>query len=123
MFGRYAEEAEHAFMRSLGVSSFQRAEDGSIHGFPRLGVRSEFRRPVSFEDLLEIHLWISHVSQRSLEYCARFSHQGEEVARLRYAVACCHVLPDGRLRPMPLPESLRERIEVADRERLSFRER
>jgi len=109
---RYMEEAEHAFLRSLGLSVRPRVDDGEL-GFPRLSTSCEFLRPVQFEDVLDIHLRVQRRGRTSLTYTVEFSRDGEEVARGRMTSVACMRRPDGTFRPIPIPEPFASRIEAA----------
>ena len=109
---RYMEEAEHAFLRSLGLSVRWPAEGGEV-GFPRLAASCEFLRPVRFEDVLDIHLLVKRKGRTSLTYRFSFSLGGEAVARGEVTAVSCLVRPDGTVRPIALPAAFAEGIEEA----------
>ena len=119
---RYMEEAEHAFLRSVSLSVEIRGEGGAI-GFPRLSSSCEFLRPARFEDLLDIHLWVSRKGRTSVSYTVVFSKDGVEIARGWTTAVACRVRPDGTFEPVPLPEPLSSRIEEAPYPPLIPRER
>ena len=52
-FFRYMEAAEHAFFRSIGFSVVTRNVDPPV-GWPRVHAECDYRRPIRFEDELEI---------------------------------------------------------------------
>jgi len=64
---RYMEAAEHAFFRSLGFSIHSVGADRVI-GWPRVRAECEYRRPLRFEDEVEIHLMVREKQSRSLVY-------------------------------------------------------
>src|SRR6188768_2934214 len=66
-FFRMMEAAEHAFFRSLGAS-IHTHEAGNTVGWPRVSASCDFRRPLRFEEEVEIHLLITEVRSRSLRY-------------------------------------------------------
>ena len=117
---RYAEEAEHAFLRSLGLS-VHGSHGGQAIGFPRLAARCEFQKPLRFEDEVEVHLWVRRKGKRSIVYQFTISRAGEAVARGEVAVLCCRLEPDGRFEPAELPPPFRDRIEEAPHRPLEFR--
>jgi len=118
-FFRYVEEAEHAFLRSLGFS-VHLPGDGFAVGFPRVSARCQYEQPVRFEDELEIHLWIRKKGARSLVYQFNVAKTGKPVAKGEMAVICCRTYPDGRIEAAPLPASLDEKIEQASYPALEF---
>jgi YbgC/YbaW family acyl-CoA thioester hydrolase len=119
-FFRYVEEAEHAFLRSLGFS-VHLPGDGFALGFPRLSTRCQYEHPVKFEDELEIHLWIRKKGNRSLVYQFKVSKAGKLIAKGEMAVISCRSYPGRKIEPVPLPESLQEKIEEAPYPALEFK--
>ncbi len=66
-FFRYMESAEHAFFRSLGYSIMMRRFDPPL-GFPRVHVSCDYRSPLRFEDLVEVHLLVRMKMAKVLSY-------------------------------------------------------
>ena len=118
---RYMEEAEHDFLRSLGFSVHHRAEGEREVGFPRVASRCEYRRPVRFEDELEIHVWVSLKNMKMIEYSFRLECEGEEVAIGRMLTIACAVDGEGGIESVPLPAGIDAALEVAPYPRLEFR--
>ena len=56
-FFRFMEAAEQAFFRSLGFSIYDTRRHPGI-GWPRVHATCDFRHPLRFEDLVEIHLQV-----------------------------------------------------------------
>ena len=56
-FFRYMEYAEHAFLRSLGLSVSMHVVDRSI-SWPRVSCTFDFRKPLCFEDKFEVKIGI-----------------------------------------------------------------
>lgn len=115
-FFRYMECVEHAFLRSLGHSVVLPQTHPPL-GFPRVHASCDYRRPLRFEDLLELHLLVAEKRTRSIAYQVRMARlqpgPREEVAIGRLVVACVAKHPDGHLAAVPLPESLAPLLEVA----------
>lgn len=109
---RFMEEAEHAFLRSMGLCVHTPREGFHI-GFPRLAARCEYLRPLRFEDEVETHLWVRRKGKRSITYHLTMSARGEAVARGEIVVICCRCHPDGRIEAAPLPAEFDSRIEEA----------
>jgi YbgC/YbaW family acyl-CoA thioester hydrolase len=109
---RYMEEAEHAFFRSLGQSVKNSSPLGEV-GFPRLSATCEFLAPATFEDVLDVHLWVERKGRTSLTYTVVFSKGGKEVARGRTRAVCCRFGSDRTFHPIPLPEALASMIDEA----------
>ena len=117
----YAEEAEHAFLRSLGLSVHVPADGHSV-GFPRRAVRVEYRRPIRFEDLVDVHIWVHRKGARSLTYHYRMTHDGETVAVGEVVAVCVRFCGEGVAEAVPLPERFSTRIDEAPYPALEFRE-
>lgn len=61
---RYAEAAEHEFLRSRGVLVFDRAEGG----WPRVKAGAEYKRPLLPGDSIEVLLRISRIGGASVTW-------------------------------------------------------
>lgn len=85
-------------------------------GFPRVHADCDFKRPIRFEDLIEVQLLVVEKRARSLRYQFRFSRVEpgpcERIALGHMAVVCVAKTPDGRFEPVPIPASLSDQIEV-----------
>ena len=121
-FFRYMEVAEHAFYRSLGFSVNLRSLSPPL-GFPRVHAECDYKLPVRFEDLLEVHLLVREKRSRVLSYQIRFNKMGAsgkeeaaepmEVARGILTVVCVAHQPGGLLEAVSIPAEFAEKIEVA----------
>ena len=115
---RFMESAEHAFLRSLGVSAHGEV-DGVAIGWPRVHATCDYRRPLRFEDEVDVHLVVREKREKSLSYefvlrkCEPDGTPGEEVARGRMTVVCIGIAPGAPMRGVAIPASLAGRIEVA----------
>ena len=114
-FFRYMEVAEHAFFRSLGTSIHAA---GNHLGWPRVHVECDFKRPLRFEDVVEISLFVREKKKKSLVYTFVFRKLNEqparEVARGTVAVACVRRdKSSGRMTSIAIPRALADQIEVA----------
>jgi YbgC/YbaW family acyl-CoA thioester hydrolase len=121
-FLRYMEAAEHAFFRSLGFSIHTTGFADPI-GWPRVHVDCDFKYPLRFEDVVEISLLVREKREKSLVYSFVFRKLNEEppvdVASGSLAVACVtRDKASGKMKGVPIPEAIAEKIEVAPRELL-----
>jgi len=108
-FFRYMEAAETDFLRSLGLSvSWQQGSER--FGFPRVSVACDFKRPVRFEDVLEIAVTVEEVGQKSVRYRFDFSLGGQKVAVGRITTVYCRATPDHGLESMEIPAGLRAKL-------------
>ncbi|MBX3731464.1 MAG: acyl-CoA thioesterase [Verrucomicrobiae bacterium] len=115
-FFQYMETIEHAFLRSLGFSVVLR-QFSPPRGFPRVHAACDYRRPLRFEDVFEMHLSVTAKTVRSLSYEIRFTRVDpgpvEEVAVGKLVVVCVEKPPDGPMRAVELPADLAALLDVA----------
>jgi acyl-CoA thioester hydrolase len=121
-FFRYMEQAEHAFYRSLGASVIMNDQNPPL-GFPRVHAECDYRRPIRFEDMIEVHLLVREKRAKVLSYVFKFRNltengPSEEIARGVLTVVCVAHFPDGRMSSVPIPDVLASKIEVAPAESL-----
>lgn len=113
---RFMESAEHAFFRSLGHSIVPKDGDAKV-GWPRVHAECDYRRPLRFEDEVEVRLLVEEKSQKTIRYRFVFSKVNggapEEVARGALVVACVAHAADGSMRAVPVPDAIGKKIEVA----------
>ena len=116
-FFRYMESAEHAFFRSLGHSVTLADIDAAL-GLPRVHAQCDYKRPLRFEDEVEIHLLVESIKHKALTYQFRFyrtqkDERCEEVAKGRITVVCVRKDPQGVMSSASLPEVIRDKIQSA----------
>jgi YbgC/YbaW family acyl-CoA thioester hydrolase len=118
---RFMETAEHGFYRSLGFSVVLAHYNPPL-GFPRVHAECDFKRPLRFEDMVEVQLLVQEKKAKSITYAFRFRNLSgtvpEEAARGAVAVVCVAQHPNGKLSAVPIPAEIADRIEVAPAELL-----
>ena len=70
-FFRFMEIVEHAFYRSLGFSVSMPGTEPRL-GWPRVHASCDFRKPVRFEDEIEVHLLVREKKTKAITYEIRF---------------------------------------------------
>ena len=120
---RYMEVTEHAFFRSLGFSIDTRTPEFQV-GWPRVHVSCDFKRPLRFEDEVEVHLRVREKRKKSLTYEFIFRQvngaPGVEVARGALTVVCVAGDPrTGQMKAVPIPDAIAQQIEAGSDEELS----
>lgn len=116
-FFRFMESAEHAFFRSLGFS-IHPTGPGETLGWPRVHADCDFRRPLRFEDVVEIRLLVREKRKKSLSYTIIFRKMNHEppleVARGTLTVACVRRdRSTGAMTGVAIPAAIADKIEVA----------
>jgi YbgC/YbaW family acyl-CoA thioester hydrolase len=115
-FFRLMEAAETAFFRSLGLSIYP--TDFHTVGWPRVHADCDFKRPLRFEDLVEIHLLVRVKGEKSLAYTFIFRKlndpRAEEVARGNVVAACVsRDKTSGQMTAVPIPPEIARLVEAA----------
>ncbi len=115
-FFKYMETVEHAFWRSLGYSVILPNYNPPL-GLPRVHASCDYKRPLRFEDVVELHMKVTAKTRRSISYEIRFRRiepgPPEEVAIGHLTVVCVQKNLDGGIEAVPFPEELASQIEVA----------
>lgn len=121
-FFKYMEEAEHAFVRSLGLSVHPPEElRGPIRrGWPRVSAKCDFKAPLFFEEEVEIDLSVAEVRQRSIRYHFDFwkNPDGGAAGRALAAVGELVVVrveadrTQGIITAVEIPVEFRERMQA-----------
>ncbi|MGF1450541.1 MAG: acyl-CoA thioesterase [Opitutales bacterium] len=113
-FFRWMESAENAFVRALGGQIVERVPEG-FRGWPRVRASAKFQAPVRLGDRVCVELTVAEVKDRSIDYRCTIVVEGE--SRVKAATGQLVVAyvekheADGPMRPLPLPEALRARLE------------
>ncbi len=132
----YMEQAEHAFYRSLGLSVVMKSEGQHI-SWPRVSASCDYRKPLRFEDEVEIHLIVREKKAKAIVYEFVFRRVGkgtgdrrqgtateaEEVARGELVVVCItREIGSDTMRSITIPAVIADRIDEAPRELLGKRD-
>ena len=117
-FYRWMEICEHEFLRSLGLSVDMEDENGHF-GWPRVKTSCRFKRPLRFEEEVEVKLFINEMRDRSIAYTFQFwkDEHGERVkAAVGEVVAACVRFDQAScsMTPILIPEIVRSKILSAE---------
>jgi YbgC/YbaW family acyl-CoA thioester hydrolase len=108
-FFRYMEAAETDFLHSLGLSVTW-TDGGQRYGFPRVSVACDFKRPVRFEEVLDILVTVEEVGQKSVRYRFDFRRDDDEVAVGRITTVYCRTAPDHGIQSLEIPPGVRAKL-------------
>ena len=118
---KYMESAEHRFFQSIGFSIVTSNLDPPI-GWPRVHTSFDFKKPLRFEDEIEIHLLVAELRSKAITYHFRFNklngNDRELAATGKLTVVCVSSTDDGEMKPCNLPEAIASKIEPAPAELL-----
>ena len=123
-FFRFMEVCEHAFMRSLGFSVHPSGvesgeNDSEVEvGWPRVHASCEYKKPLKFEEEVEIELRIEAVNTRTIELGFSFwKHPDDKQSRTlaatgKFTVVCvCWDEESKEMKAVEIPSGMRERLE------------
>ena len=118
-FFRFMETAEHGFYRAIGFSVVEMSLNPKV-GWPRVHASCDYRRPLRFEDEVEIHLLVIEKKSKAVTYQFRFTKVNdptcEEVARGKLTVVCVTQDEQGQMKAVPIPAPIADQIQVAPAE-------
>ena len=128
---RFIESAEHAFFRSLGLRIHGSESDGTMFGWARVQAGCDYHAPLHYEDIVETHLYITAIGERSLSYVADLRRcdgdghpKGDPVARARWKVVYIRRGPDEkRMRSAKIPKDVAAVISAAPNDVLKLLEK
>lgn len=109
VFFPYMEEAEHAFLRSRGLSVLMHDDQGAL-SWPRVSVRCDYRSAVKFEDVLTIGVAITRLGSKSITYAFTFQCEGRLVADGQITAVFCRLLAGSPPLSLPIPQWILDKL-------------
>lgn len=109
VFHAYMEEAEHAFLRSLGLGVICEIEGEEI-SFPRVNATCNYRRAIKFEQEIDIEVSIARIGTKSVTYAHRFTHDGDTIAEGSITAVCCHFEHGSPPQSCEIPTGFRDKL-------------
>jgi acyl-CoA thioester hydrolase len=106
---KYMEEAEHAFWRSAGLSVV--SADTAI-AWPRVAASFEYRRPLRFEDVFDVRVWVAAMTVKTMTFACSITHGDEDIASGRMTVACVSHRPGEPMKGIAIPANIAARFKV-----------
>jgi YbgC/YbaW family acyl-CoA thioester hydrolase len=106
---RYMEEAEHALWRAAGM----RIDGVDLDvGWPRVSATFDYKRPLHYEDEIEIAVSISAVSRRTIQYAFRIT-RGETAIGVGSMTTACVTRDEGGMRSIDVPPEVASKLRAA----------
>ena len=109
-FFKYVEEAEHAMWRAAGVSI--NTHDRGI-GWPRVAASFEFRKPLRFEDEVDVHITVAAKTSKTIRYRALLKKDGEVHAEGSLTIICVRRVAGEPIKATNIPPDIASLFEVA----------
>jgi YbgC/YbaW family acyl-CoA thioester hydrolase len=110
-FFNYLEAAEHAFLRSLGISVVMEWE-GTPVGMPRVSASCDYLSPARFGDELEVRVLVRRLGRSSVTYAFDVLKGETPVARGQITAVFCHHVPGRKLEALDIPAAIRAKLEA-----------
>jgi acyl-CoA thioester hydrolase len=109
---QYAEQAEHAFLRSLGTSvlALGQGKDGATISWPRVRVECDFQGVARFEDELQVQLQVGRLGTTSVTYHFVIVGGHGPVSSGKLVSVCCRLEESQPLTSIPIPDGLRQKL-------------
>lgn len=120
-FFRWMEQAEHAFLKSLGIEPVVQSGD-QFWGWPRVRASCEYHAPVRFGDPFEVHLFVKEIKQKSVVYFFRFRKvlpSGDRMALAKGEMTSVYAgfdVPSQSMKALDLAEAVLKQLEEASPE-------
>ncbi len=108
----WMEACETALYRSLGLSLIA-FMPGQVVGWPRVNVSCIYRRPLRFNDTVEVKLFVKKLSTRSVTYVFQFRKGGEVAAQGEVTAVCVSAGDQGGMVAQPIPAGVRAQLQEA----------
>jgi 4-hydroxybenzoyl-CoA thioesterase/acyl-CoA thioester hydrolase len=111
----YMEQAEHALLRSLGLSVAHSAtstpDDSTWRdvSWPRVRVECDFLSPAKFEDIVSINVFLSVLGKKSVTYQHRLFIGTRAIATGSMTSVCCK-RENGTLVGREIPAEIRDAL-------------
>lgn len=99
-FFAYMEQAEHAFLRELGLGVISEI-DGKKMSWPRVNAQCNYRNAIKFEEIIDIHVRVTKIGTKSVTYGFQFFRDETPVADGTLTAVCC-VFEHGK-KPQSIP--------------------
>ena len=112
VFFNYMEEAEHAFLRNLGLDVFL-LDNETAFSFPRVAAKCDYRSPIRFGELVDVETNIERIGKSSVTYQFLFRRDKTVIAEGRVTAACCELTEAEAPRAVAIPENVRAKLERA----------
>jgi acyl-CoA thioester hydrolase len=108
-FFAYAEEAEHAMWRAAGLSV---EPNESEIGWPRVSASFDFKRPLRFEDEIEVRVRVIGKTAKTLTYQTTIVRAGEVAAIGQHTSICVRKRPGMPIKAMDIPAEIAAKFEA-----------
>ena len=96
VFFAYMEEAEHEFLRQLGLGVMMNV-DGTNISWPRVAANCNYRNTIRFEEVIDIDVAVAKIGTKSVTYDFNIRRDDTKIADGQVTTVCCKFEHDDRL--------------------------
>jgi acyl-CoA thioester hydrolase len=112
---RYIDTAVGEFFRALGLPGpltrhWGGTKDDELD-WPYVNATCDFKKPLQFDDVVDIRIWIKKIGGKSLTFGISFKDAGAEVATGQVVVVCSKGI-QGQPHTVEIPAYIRERLAI-----------
>jgi 4-hydroxybenzoyl-CoA thioesterase/acyl-CoA thioester hydrolase len=101
-FFAYMEQAEHAFLREIGLGVICEI-DGQKVSWPRVNAECNYRNAIRFEEIIDVFVSVTRIGTKSMTYSFEFFRDGTPVADGTITAVCCLFEHGKRPESVPIP--------------------
>ena len=112
VFFNYMEEAEHSFLRNLGLDVFLLDGETAI-SFPRVAAHCDYRTPIRFGEVVAVEVALDKIGRSSVTYRFLFRRDETLIAEGQVTAACCQLTEAGAPQAVSIPDDVRAILERA----------
>lgn len=87
-FFAYMEQAEHAFLRSVGMGVVCEVQGQKI-SWPRVNANCDYKVAIKFEEMIDIEVSVAKIGNKSVTYAFDFFRAQTKVASGTITAVCC----------------------------------
>lgn len=109
-FFAYMEQAEHALLRSVGLSVIDCEIDGLNISWPRVAANCNYRNAIKFEEIIDIHVTVQKIGTKSITYGFNFFRNETPIADGSITVVSCLLKHGEKPQSIETPQTFIDKI-------------
>jgi len=102
-FFPYMEQAEHAFLRSVGMGVICEVENQKI-SWPRVNANCDYKVAIKFEEMIDIEVSVAKIGTKSVTYAFDFFRDQTKIAAGSMTAVCCLFEHGQKPESIPTPQ-------------------
>ena len=109
VFFAYMEEAEHEFLREIGLGVMMDVDCMHI-SWPRVAANCNYRSAIRFEDMISIEVSVAKIGTKSVTYAFDFFRDQTKIASGSLTAVCCLFEHGQKPESIPTPQGFIDAI-------------